>query len=90
MFKIGEFANFIKVPVKTLRYYDSIDIFKPIKVDDETGYRYYSAGQLPLLNRILSLRDIGFSLNQIAYILENNLSGQELIDMLNLKDMEIS
>lgn len=89
MFRIGEFANFIKVPIKTLRYYDEIGIFKPVKVDDETGYRYYSAGQLPLLNRILFLKDIGFSLNQISYIISNNLSSKDLIDMLNLKDMEI-
>jgi effector-binding domain-containing protein len=90
MFKIGEFANFIKIPVKTLRYYDEIGIFRPIKVDDETGYRYYSAIQLPLLNRILSLKDIGFSLSQISYVLENNLPSKELIDMLNLKDMELT
>jgi effector-binding domain-containing protein len=58
-------------------------------VDDETGYRYYSAGQLPLLNKILFLKEIGFSLNQISYVLENNLSAKELIDMLNLKEMEL-
>lgn len=90
MFKIGEFANFIKVPIKTLRYYDEIGIFKPIRVEDETSYRYYSASQLPLLNRILYLKDIGFSLKQISYVLENNLSNKELIDMLNLKDMELN
>lgn len=90
MFRIGEFANFIKVPIKTLRYYDDIGIFKPIKVDGDTGYRYYSASQLPLLNKILSLKDIGFSLNQISYILENNLSNKELVDMLNLRDMEVT
>lgn len=89
MFRIGEFANFVKVPVKTLRYYDEISIFKPLKVDDGTGYRYYSAGQLPLLNKILSLKDIGFSLNQISYIIGNNLSNKELIDMLDLRDMEV-
>lgn len=89
MFRIGEFANFIKIPIKTLRYYDEIDIFKPVKVDDETGYRYYSAGQLPLINKVLSLKEIGFSLNQISYIISNNLSANELIDMLNLKDMEL-
>jgi effector-binding domain-containing protein len=58
-------------------------------VDDETGYRYYSAGQLPLLNKILFLKEIGFSLNQISYVLENKLSAKELIDMLNLKEMEL-
>lgn len=90
MFRIGEFANFIKIPIKTLRYYDEIDIFKPIMVDEETGYRYYSAGQLPLLNKILFLKDIGFSLNQISYVIKNDLPTKELIDLLALKDMESS
>lgn len=90
MFKIGEFANFIRVPIKTLRYYDEIGIFKPAEVDDETGYRLYSAGQLPLINKILSLKEIGFSLSQISYILENNLSSHDLIGMLNLKNMEVT
>lgn len=90
MFRIGEFANFVKVPVKTLRYYDEIGIFKPSKVDDETGYRYYSSSQLPLLNKILSLKDIGFSLNQISYVIKNSLSNNELFDMLNLRDIEIT
>lgn len=89
MFRIGEFANFIKIPIKTLRYYDEIGIFKPLKVDDDTGYRYYSASQLPLINRILSLKDIGFSLTQISYIISSRLSAGELIGMLNLKDMEL-
>lgn len=89
MFRIGEFASFAKVPVKTLRYYDEIGIFTSAKVDEESGYRYYSAEQLIELNKILSLRDIGFSLNQISYIMKNNVSSEKLIHMLNLKKMEV-
>jgi effector-binding domain-containing protein len=90
MFKIGEFASFVKVPVKTLRYYDEIDIFKPAKIDSESGYRYYSGGQIPLLNKILVLREIGLSLNEISYVLENKLSNEELINLLNLRSLEIA
>ena len=62
MFKIGEFSKFSQVPVKTLRYYDQIGLFEPAKVDRFTGYRYYSASQLPRLHRILAMKDLGLSL----------------------------
>jgi effector-binding domain-containing protein len=52
--------------VKTLRYYDEIGLFKPDYVDKESGYRYYSAEQLPRLNRIIALKNLGFSLEQIS------------------------
>jgi effector-binding domain-containing protein len=61
-----------------------------MEVDGETGYRFYSASQLPIINKILSLKEIGFSLNQISYIIDNDLSSSDLIDMLNLKDMEVT
>jgi DNA-binding transcriptional MerR regulator len=62
MFKIGEFSKFSQVTVKTLRYYDQIGLLKPAEVDRFTGYRYYSVDQLPRLNRILALKDLGLSL----------------------------
>ena len=54
MFKIGEFSKFSQVTVKTLRYYDQIGLLKPAEIDRFTGYRYYSASQLPRLHRILA------------------------------------
>ncbi len=66
MFKIGDFSKLSQVTVKTLRYYDELGLLKPVEVDRFTGYRYYSADQLPRLNRILSLKDLGLSLEQIA------------------------
>src|SRR5690349_13499337 len=62
MFKIGDFSKLSRVSVKTLRYYDELGLLKPAHVDHFTGYRYYSADQLPQLNRILALKDLGFSL----------------------------
>ena len=62
MFKIGEFAQIAQVSDNLLRHYDAIDLLKPIHVDEWTGYRYYSAAQLPQLNRILALKDLGLSL----------------------------
>ena len=89
MFKIGEFSKFSQVTVKTLRHYDELGLLKPAKVDRFTGYRYYSASQLPRLNRILALKDLGLSLDQIAQLLEGDLSPDQIRGMLRLKQAEI-
>ena len=59
MIKIGDFARLGQVSVVTLRHYDEIGLLKPVTVDSFTGYRYYSVAQLPRLNRILALKDLG-------------------------------
>lgn len=82
MFRIGEFSQITRVTVDALRYYDAIGLLKPAKVDPFTGYRYYSAKQLMSLNRILVLKEIGFSLEEIARILNEKLSNDELRGML--------
>ena len=74
--------------MKTLRYYDEIGLLKPAKVDRFTGYRYYSADQLPRLNRILALKDLGLSLAQIAQLLDGDLPPQQIRGMLRLKRVE--
>lgn len=89
MIRIGEFSKLSQVSIKTLRYYDEMGLFKPIDVDHFTGYRYYSASQLPRLNRILALRDLGFSLDQIAQVLDEGVSPQQLRGMLRLKRAEL-
>ncbi|OFI07105.1 HTH-type transcriptional activator mta [Clostridium acetireducens DSM 10703] len=90
MFKIGEFAKLNKISIKTLRYYDELELLKPMKVDFQTGYRYYSAKQLPRLNRILALKDLGFSLNQIADIIDSQASRDIILSMLDEKKKEIN
>ncbi len=89
MLKIGDFSKISQVSVKTLRYYDEIEILKPSSIDNFTNYRYYSFDQLPRLNRILALKDLGFSLEQIAQLLNEGLSTAELRGMLRLKLLEI-
>ncbi len=66
MFEIGDFSKFSRVSVRMLRYYDENDIFKPEVVDDYTGYRYYSAGQIQQINIITRLRDYGFTVLEIG------------------------
>jgi effector-binding domain-containing protein len=89
MFKIGEFSRFSQVTVKTLRYYDRIGLLRPAEVDRFTGYRYYSASQLPRLNRILALKDLGLSLEQIGQLLKDDLTPDQIRGMLRLKQVEI-
>jgi DNA-binding transcriptional MerR regulator/effector-binding domain-containing protein len=89
MIKIGDFARLSQISVVTLRYYDEMDLLKPVKVDAFTGYRFYSSDQLPRLNRILALKDLGFSLDQIKLMLADGLSLEQLRSMLTQQRSEV-
>jgi DNA-binding transcriptional MerR regulator len=89
MFKIGEFSKLSRVSVRMLRHYDQLGLLIPSETDPFTGYRYYSAEQLPRLNRIIALRDLGFSLEQISGMLDEDLSTEQLLGMLKLKRAEV-
>lgn len=65
LYKIGDFSKETGVPIKTLRYYNEIDLFNPVEIDLFTGYRYYSSDQIEDLNLILKLKKVGFSLEEI-------------------------
>ena len=71
LFKIGDFSKLTGLPVKTLRYYDDIDLFKPIDVDLFTGYRYYREDQIQDLELIMKLKNIGFTLEEIKNSWDN-------------------
>ena len=58
LYKIGMFANMNRVTIKTLRYYDEQKLLLPVYVDDENGYRYYAAGQMAQLHRIIVLKNM--------------------------------
>lgn len=89
MIKIGDFARLSQVSIVTLRHYDDVGLLKPISVDTFTGYRYYSVSQLPRLNRILALKDLGFSLDQIGQVLDGALTLDQLRGMLMMKRAEV-
>lgn len=89
MFRIGEFSQIARVSGRLLRYYDSIGLLRPEHTDTTTGYRFYSAAQLPRLNRILALKDLGLSLEQIAKLVDDKVSTDEIRGMLTLKKAEI-
>lgn len=85
MFKIGDFARINQVSVKTLHHYDELGILQPEKTDVNTGYRYYSAGQMVKLNQILAFKEAGFSLNEIAELFTSNLPKEKFISLLEQK-----
>ncbi len=89
MFKIGEFSKIAQVSCRLLRYYDEIGLFIPTHIDTDTGYRYYTAEQMPRLNRILALKNLGLSLDQVARFLNDDISPSEIRGMLNLKKAQI-
>lgn len=65
LLRIGEFSKLSGVPIRTLRYYDEIDLFKPAEIDLFTDYRYYKEEQIEDLNLINNLKDVGFALEEI-------------------------
>ncbi|GHO49601.1 MerR family transcriptional regulator [Ktedonospora formicarum] len=89
MIKIGEFSKLVQVSVPTLRYYDQVGLLKPVEVDTVTGYRYYAASQLPKMHRILALKGLGFSLEQIAAVLSEGLTPEQMRGMLRLRHAQI-
>lgn len=68
LYKIGMFAQINRITVKTLRYYDDMNLLKPEKVDEENGYRYYTSSQLPQLHKILALREMDFTIDEIIQV----------------------
>lgn len=70
LYKIGMFANMNRVTIKTLRYYDDQKLLLPVYVDEENGYRYYAAGQMAQLHRIIALKNMGFSIDDIRKIMD--------------------
>lgn len=89
MFKVGEFAQLGRVSVKMLRHYDELGLLKPARVDPDTEYRYYTAAQLPPLHRIVALRRLGFTLEQVRGLLAADLPTEQIRGMLKLKHAEI-
>ena len=89
MFQIGEFSRIARVSTRQLRHYDELGLLKPLRIDPETGYRYYSMTQLPRLNRILILKDLGLTLDQIVRLMNEDISAAEIHGMLTMKKTQI-
>jgi DNA-binding transcriptional MerR regulator len=90
MVKIGDFARMGRVSIKALRYYDAIDLLRPAHVDPITGYRYYSANQLPVLNRLLVYKNLGFSLEQTRDLLDEHCTAGRLHDLFRERQGQLA
>src|SRR5262245_19086832 len=85
MFRIGEFSRIARVWARLLRYYDELGLLKPGVVDGLSGYRYYTSSQLQRLNRILVLKELGLSLEQIGEVIDQDASANQLRAMLDAR-----
>ncbi|WP_422740234.1 MerR family transcriptional regulator [Micromonospora sp. WMMD729] len=90
MFTIGDFARLGRVSVRMLRHYDSIGLLRPASVDPHTGYRFYRAEQLRRLNRVIALKDLGLTLEQVRGIVDEAVDTAELRGMLRLRRSELA
>ncbi|MGE5372087.1 MAG: MerR family transcriptional regulator [Solirubrobacterales bacterium] len=90
MFKIGDFSKLAQVSVKALRHYDELGLLKPAAVDSQTGYRWYTADQMPRLNRILVLKSLGFGLEQIGVLMDGQLDAGQLREMYRARQAQIA
>lgn len=89
MFTIGDFAHLGRVSVRMLRHYDAVGLLPPAHVDPSSGYRFYTASQLHRLNRLVALKDLGLTLDQVRVVLDEKLSVEQLHGMLSLRRAEL-
>ena len=89
MYKIGELSKLCRLPVKTLRYYDSEGLLIPDAIDKFTGYRYYSAARLADCNRIVALKELGFTLDEIRAQL-NAEKSEDILMLIEAKQAELN
>lgn len=81
-FTISEFAKLRNININSLRYYEKLGLLKPAIVDENNGYRYYSAEQIPLLNKIILCIQLGIPLKEMVGFLDEdgNLESQKLLE----------
>lgn len=89
MLKIGDFSKLTRVSIRMLRHYDEKGLLKPERIDKFTGYRFYSIEQIPKVNRIQALKEMGFSLSEICGLIERDLDSKQLRILLENRKREI-
>ncbi len=88
--KIGEFSRLMQVTIKTLRHYEQKELLIPDEVDEWTGYRYYSIGQMQKLNSIRKLQQLGFTLEEIRDLYDNESHTPSIEELTKkIEDTEI-
>jgi DNA-binding transcriptional MerR regulator len=89
MLNIGDFARLGPVSPRMLRHYDQLGLLEPEYVDPVTNYRWYGVGQLARLHQLLTFRDLGFGLDEIASLLEQEPTVDQLRALLQKRRDDI-
>jgi DNA-binding transcriptional MerR regulator len=89
MVNIGEFARLGGVSTRMLRHYDALGLLVPADVDPHNGRRSYDVAQLTVLNRLIALKGLGFSLDEVGALLREGVEPTELHGMLRLRAAEL-
>lgn len=87
LMRIGELADFFGVSRKAIRLYEKKGIIKPVKIDSENGYHYYSAEQVHQLNAIMEFKGMGFSLDEIKTVVDGEMTKEQLLKVLVRKQL---
>lgn len=90
MFSIGTFARLGDVSVRTLRHYDEIGLLTPAWIDHATGYRSYRPSQLLRLHRIVALKELGLSLDEIGELLVDRPDATRVRALLERRRHELA
>ncbi len=90
MLSIGDLARHTNVSVRMLRHYDALGLVTPVRVDERTGYRWYTASQIGRVNALIALKELGFTLEQCREILDERISIAELRDLLRFRQAEVT
>ena len=86
MLKIGEFSKMSKVTIKALRYYEKEGLLTPKYIDNYNGYRYYESSQLISISKIITLKQLGLSIEEIKRII---IAKEPIDGILKLKKTEL-
>lgn len=89
MLSIGEFARLVGVSQRMLRHYDGLGLLVPERVDEYSGYRYYSSAQLDRANRLVALKDLGFRLEEVGELLDEDASSPRIAGLLRERRAEL-
>ncbi len=73
---VGDFSRITHLSVKTLRHYHDVGLLEPVTVNASTGYRYYSAEQVPTAQVIRRLRDLAMPVGEVKALPDSAYTGQ--------------
>lgn len=89
MFKIGDFSKLSSISIRMLRHYDKVELLQPVKVDEQSGYRFLFSRPIKKVNQIQTLKAMGFNIATIKEIIEcdniDTIKEKFLIVVLKLK-----